>query len=203
MANPKATKLKNFFNGNRRAANLNAWTHLKTKAGEDQIKLDVRLPLLNQNLKGMDGAIGEAFAVMAKDESKIERTSLNVELDGMTLDIFATDESKRRAVSSTGVRMQKLALVATGEAEKRELDLHMVAYIPASLDIRDWAWGHLHKSFWLEAVYSQSELDFEPEANDEDEELDPDSEDEPERKAKPKPKSGPKQLAEYHAAQPN
>jgi hypothetical protein len=181
---------------------------LKTRAGEDRIKLDVHMPLLNQNLKGMDGAISEAFTVMAKDDSKIERSSLNVELDGFTLDIFATDESKRRTATSTGVRMQKLALVASGEGEKRELELHLVAYIPATIEIRDWAWTHLHKSFWLEAVYSQSELDFGDGEDEDDEDGDLDTDNEPvlgggKKPAKARGKSGPKQLAEYHATQPD
>ena len=103
--------------------------------------------------------------------------------------------------------MQKLAVVASGEGEKRELELHLVAYVPASIELRDWAWSHLHKKFWLEAAYSQTELDFEPSEEDEDEdeeELDPDNEGPAAKKAtKAKPKSGPKQLAEFHAAQPN
>jgi hypothetical protein len=205
MAAQKATKLKSFFNGHRRGATLNTWAHLKTRAGEDRIKLDIHMPLLNQNLKGMDSAISEAFTVMAKDDSKIERSSLNVELEGFTLDIFATDESKRRSATSTGVRMQKLAVVASGEGERRELELHLVAYIPASIDLRDWAWTHLHKSFWMEAVYSQTELDFdgaeEEEEGEEDGDTLPLTQPPPGQRVKvmpPAAKSGPKQLAAFH-----
>ena len=204
MAKQKTTKLKSFFAGNRRKAFLNAWTHLRTRAGESRIKLDLHLPLLNQSVKGMDDAIGEAFTVMAKDQSKIESTSLNIEMEGFTLDIFSTGESKRRSVSSTGVRFHKLTLVAEGEGENRELNLHIIAYIPASIEVRDWAWTHLHKELYLEAVYSQSEMDFDGEADEESDtgkggdDFDPDDEHE-EKPAKKK--SGPAELKAFHETQ--
>lgn len=212
MAKTKPTKLINLFEGHRRRAHLEQWTHLITKAGEDRIKLDLRLPLLNEPLIGMNGAISEAFTVMAKDESKIDRTSLNVELDGMTLEVFSTAEVTHVDVSSTTVKMVKLALVAAGEGEKRTVDLLMAAYVPGSIQLRDWAWLHNHKEFHLEAVYSQSELNFtddleeeDSEDGSEDEELDPDDEHQgPAPSSKnPRKKSGPKQLAEYMAAHPD
>ena len=201
MAGNKPTKLLNLFEGHRRKASLNAWTHLRTKAGESRIKLDLKLPLLNESVVGMNGAISEAFSVMAKDDSKIARTSLNVEMEGFTLELFSTDEVKSPAVSSTGVKLLKLALVAAGEGEKRSIHLSMTAYVPASMQLRDWAWEHLHADFHLEAVYSQSEMDFSdiqdddegPDEDDEEEaELDPDNEEPPAKK------SGPKDLAAFH-----
>jgi hypothetical protein len=212
LAKPKVTTLFNLFEGHRRRARLEQWTHLITKAGESRIKLDLRLPLLNESVIGMNEAIGEAFTVMAKNDSKIDRTSLNVEMEGMTLEAFSTSEVKHVSVSSTGVKMVKLALVAAGEGEKRTVDLLLTAYVPASIQLRDWAWDHNHKEFHLEAIYSQSELEFsdEPDESDddepkeEDEDLDPDNEhDGP--VAAPLPvrpaKNGPKQLAEEHAKQ--
>lgn len=213
MAKPKVTKLLNLFEGHRRRARLEQWAHLITKAGESRIKLDLRLPLLNEPVVGMNDAIGEAFTVMAKDDSKIDRTSLNVEMEGMTLEAFSTGDVKHVSVSSTGVKMVKLALVAAGEGEKRTVDLFLTAYVPASIQLRDWAWDHNHNEFHLEAVYSQSELEFsdEPEESDEgdsdegseDGELDPDDEHEEPAPmpARPEAKHGPKELAEFHNAQ--
>ena len=160
MGKTKATKLTDFFNGNRRAARLEQWTHLITKSGEPRIKLELRLPLLNEPVIGMNDAIGEAFTVMAKDDSKIDRTSLNVVMEGMTLETFSTAEVKHVAVSSTGVSMCKLALVAAGDGEKRTVDLLLTAYVPASIQLRNWAWDHNHKDFHMEAVYSQTEMEF-------------------------------------------
>jgi hypothetical protein len=141
--------------------------------------MDLRLPLLNESVVGMNDVMAEAFTLMAKDQSKISRTSLNVEMEGMTLECFATDTMKSPAVLTTGVKFQKFALVASGEGEKRTLDLTMVAYLPASIQLRDWAWDNLHATFYLESVYSQSEIDWvgeaefiedNPDAPDDDEE---------------------------------
>jgi hypothetical protein len=148
------------------------------------VKLDLKLPLLNEAVLGMNDAIAEAYTVMAKDDSKIDRTSLNVEMEGMTLEAFTTDVSKPAVIVSTGVKFQKLALVSAGEGEKRTLDLLMVAYVPASIQLRDWAWENLHATFFLESVYSQSEMDFtseeEPAEDDPDEEEGEDQDDEDE-----------------------
>lgn len=163
MAKAKPTKLQNFFEGRRRKAFLVDYTHLKTKAGESRMKLSLRMPLLNESLVGMNEAIGEAFTIMAKDTSKVTRTSLNVQLEGMTLECFTTSDtesSKKPNVSSTGVKMIRLALDSGGESEKRQINLLVVGYVPASIQLRDWAWEHLHQEFGLEAVYSQSEMDF-------------------------------------------
>lgn len=213
MAGNKPTKLLNLFEGHRRKASLTAWTHLRTKAGESRIKLDLKLPLLNEPALGMNGAISEAFDVMSKDDSKIARTSLNVELEGMTLELFSTGEVRSPAVSSTGVKLLKLALVAAGEGEKRTISLNMTGYVPASMQLRDWAWDHLHNDFHLEAVYSQSEMDFsdlpdeeEPEESDDDEEepeIDPDNQPVIVKPIRPAKKSGPKELAAEHAKHAN
>ena len=210
----KPTKLQNLFEGHRRKAFLVAWSHLRTKAGESRIKLDLKLPLLNESVQGINDAIAEAFGVMAKNESKIDRTTLNVEMEGMTLEAFSTAEHRIPAVSSTGVKILKLALVAAGEGEKRTLDLVMVAYVPASVQLRDWAWEHLHKEFHLEAVYSQTEMDFgsgevgeeSESADDEDDAPDEDEDDdkvEPVVAAGARQKSGPRELASFHAKQVN
>jgi hypothetical protein len=115
----KATKLQQLFEGHRRKASLVAWTHLRTKAGESRIKMDLKLPLLNESIIGMNDVMGEAYTLMAKDESKISRTSLNVEMESMTLECFATDDPKSpKALMSTGVKIQKLSLVAAGESKE-------------------------------------------------------------------------------------
>lgn len=200
----QTSKMQSFFEGNRREASLVKWTHLRTTAGESRIKMELVVPLLNKSVIGMGGAIGEAFGVMAKDDSKIERTNLKFELEGMTVEFFTTAESKRRSISSTGVRMQKLALVASGEGEKRQLDLQLTAYMPANEQIRDWAWLHLHKQFHLEAVYSQTEMDFDGADggkidDDEDEGEETGKAAKKAAAAKAGGKSGPKDLLAFHA----
>ena len=196
MAN-KAIKLTEFFEGNRRKAFLVRWEHLRSRAGEPRIKLELSLPLLNEPLKGMNSPISEAFAVMSNDDSKVSRLSLNVKLEGMTMEFFSTGDpvaSKIPAVSLTGATMMKLIITAAGDTEKRTVDLGLVAYIPASEKLRDWAWTHLHNEFYLEAVYSQTELFAEGDVDLEDDDDEDDEFDGPAEVApalKPRAKSKP------------
>ena len=205
------TKINHFFEGRRRKAFLLTYTHLMTKAEEGRFKIEFRFPLLTEDQQGMHGAIGDVFNIMSKDDSKMGRTALNVFLDGMTIEVFTTSDpatSKDKNISVTGAKMTKLVLVPSGEGEKREIDLHVIVYVPAGPALRDWCYAQLHKEFGIEAVYSQSELfsdesedDESDEEEDEDGELDPDDEHEEPTPMPTRAKSGPKQLAEFHAKQ--
>lgn len=228
MAKPKAVKLTNFFEGYRRKAYLVRYEHLKDRGDYGRFKLQLKLPLLNESVLGMNGVISDAFALLAKDDSQMGRTNIEVKMDGMTVEFFSTGDtaqSKIPVFSSTGVTLTKLALSPNSEGEKREVNLELSAYIPASEKLRDWAYVMIHSEFHLEAVYSQSEMDFsdeseedespaedaddsEEETEDDSDDSEPNSEDDdegipfdpPAAVTAPK-KSGPRELAEYHAKQ--
>ena len=175
MANQN--KVKSFFDGHRRKAKLELYTHLKTKAEENRFKLVLSIPLLGESLVSMPKAVSDVFTVMAKDDSDLNRASLNIFLEGMTCEFFNDDKSRSPVLSSTGVTFKKLALVATGIGEKRTIDLEMFAYVPASLQLHDWVYPQLHGAFFMESVYSQTEMEF---TDDEDEDEVGEEEDEDE-----------------------
>ena len=215
-AKVQPTKLKTFFEGHRRKCFLIQWIQHCNRAGVSTIKLDMRLPLLNQSLIGMNDEIGEPFGLMAKNDSKTERSAINVEIEGMTLDIFSTDTSKDHWVSTTGAKLMKLYLATVGEGEKKEVNLHMAIYVPFTKEMMEWAAIHLHKDFYIETVYSNSESklafatadetefvdeedeDDSPEKGEDEPELDPDAEQDIPFETPPTGKSGPKQLEAYH-----
>jgi len=215
-AKVQPTKLTTFFEGHRRKCFLIQWIQHCNRAGVSTIKLDMRLPLLGPTLIGMNQEIGEPFSLMAKVDSKTERSAINVEIEGMTLDIFSTDTSKDHWVSTTGAKLMKLYLATVGEGEKKEVNLHMAIYVPFTKEMMEWASIHLHKDFYIETVYSNSESklafatadetefvdeEAEDESPDEDgeeePELDPDAEQDIPFETAPAGKSGPKQLKAY------
>jgi len=214
-AKQKPAILKTFFEGHRRKAFLANWNQTRDKRGIDTIKLEMRLPLLNESVTGMNEEIGDPFSLMAKDTSKTDRSVVNVEIKGMTLEVFSTGTSKDHWTSTAGAHFKKVWLTTEGEEDKKEVNLHVVIYVPGSVEFRDWAWIHIHKDFHLEAVYSQSEMELRGNV-DEDEELEDISDKKPEEKEldpdaepvlapprRPGGKSGPKDLAAFHAAQPS
>lgn len=172
----KTTKITQLFEGRKRKAHLVRWEHLKNKAGEPRIKLDLILPLLNEPVIGMNGPISDTYIVMAKEDSKVGRATLNLYAEGMTLDCFDTEGQKKASISSQGCSFFKFQLEASGEGEKRTLNLHAVVYVAASIGFRDWAWDHRGSDFWLEAVYSQSEMEFVSDEEKDEKESDEDSE---------------------------
>jgi hypothetical protein len=110
----------------------------------------------------------------------------------------------------------KLYLATVGEGEKKEVNLHLAIYVPFTKEMMEWAAIHLHKDFYIETVYSNSELklafatadetefvdeEAEDESPDEDgeeePELDPDAEQDIPFETAPAGKSGPKQLKAY------
>ena len=176
-AKVQPTKLTTFFEGHHRKCFLVQWIQHCNRAGVSTIKLDMRLPLLNQSLIGMNDEIGEPFSLMAKDGSKTERSAINVEIEGMTLDIFSTDTSKDHWVSTTGAKLMKLYLATVGEGEKKEVNLHLAIYVPFTKEMMEWAAIHLHKDFYIETVYSNSESKLAFATADETELVDDDTED--------------------------
>lgn len=175
-----AKKLNNFFEGHRRKARLRTWTHLP---GIDisRIKLELSIPVLGESFVGMNAEFSDPFTVMAKDESTMGRTPLDIELGGMTIEFFSTTDtqaSKIPAVSSTNCKMVKFALVPSGEGEKRTIELQCVAYAPASIQLRDWAWELNHKEFGMEAVQSQTEMFEDEDEPEEEEEMEAEEEEE-------------------------
>ena len=210
MANQ--TKIKSFFDGRRREARLLLYTHLKTRAEENRFNLSLSMPLLNRALVSMPKAVSDVFSIMAKDDSDLSRAKLAVFMEGMTLEVYTTDtQTGAPVLSITGCTFKGLQLAAASAAEKRTIDLEMMAYVPASLALHDWVYPQLHGTFFLEAVYSQSEMDFsdlpdeeeEEESDEEEPELDPDNEPAVIAPKRPAKKSGPKELAEFHEQHPN
>ena len=190
----KPAILKTFFEGHRRKAFLADWKQTRDRRGIDTLKIEMRFPLLNEPVLGMNQEIGDPYSLMAKDTSKTDRSDINAEIKGMTLEMFSTGTSKDHWVSTTGAHFKKLWLTSEGEDEKKEVNLHVVLYVPGQIETRDWAWVHCHKEFHLEAVYSQSEMDLKGELEDIEDEKPPETSNPAPLPSRPAKKSGPKDL---------
>lgn len=187
-------KLKVFFEERRREVILADWRPLKSSGGEMRLKLLLRMPLLNKDLQGVPEEISRAFNEMSEDDSPINSSKLNIIYDGMTVEFFS-DEKIRTPwtngkdginggnASVTGVLLDKFAVIAKGKGEDRGVDLFFIAYVTCNVGMWDWAKETLHGTTFMEAVYSQSEIDnaFMKEEAKTEEEAEEESEDEPEQ----------------------
>lgn len=156
----KRSKKTDFFPGIRRECTLSKYELLETTGEEKRSKLTIDIPLSDRDLKGIPDWVAGPFSEMAKAESLTGRSAIEAICDGMTLEIFSTDKVKRRTLMSTGVMITGFSLVATGDGDKRDIALSAVIYVPANITLHQWAWDHIHKTFFAAFEYSQTEMDF-------------------------------------------
>jgi hypothetical protein len=224
------TKLENFFEKRRCEVRLQKWEHLRSGEPEavERIKMHLSMPLLNHDITGIHKLILSAYEPLQKDDCAVGRSKLEVALDGMTVRIFnlplepqlkldASDEAPEFSIS--GAKFDNFALVCAGVKDKRTVDLAFTLYLQGTKKLMNYSWDHNHRTFWIDAEYSQSELDFKgdkADKSDDEEEEEGDDPDPTETRepvavaTAPKPaagqkqiptKSGPKDLALYHQRQ--
>jgi len=181
----KAVKT-DFFPGSRREFRLNRYELLEVSVdGEERKrgKLSVEMPITGKDYKGMPGWIGNPFQEMLKEDSVTGTTKIEALCKGMTMDVFSTEKTRTRALSSTGVVLNNLQLVPSGEGDSRDIALHLVIYAPANQQLHEWVWDHIHKTFFAGFEYSQTEMDFDGAGEEEADSEDDDGELLPETRA--------------------
>ena len=154
-------KLADFWNGYRKECRLINYQALVSKGDEKRIKLSVEIKLSNQNNRYMPDRFVPLFGLMEKEDSTTNLAKEALMCDGMTVDLFATTESEKPTKSISACTLQDFKLVGEGEKDKRNVALEFIVYMPADRVLNEWAFGHLHKTFYLEAVPSQQSLPLE------------------------------------------
>lgn len=203
----QAKKMADFFDARRRSCFLLRSELLKSRGKEMRKKMFISMLLSATNLSTCPEPFLTQFAVMAKDDSALNRATIDVEFASMAVRIFSTDASTEPAVRVNGALIHRFAMVAEGVGEKRTVSLEFLLYLPAPIALHEWEYHHMHGEFFLEAVQEQGTLDLSNEADDEEEERTSPLDTEHGRNqtviAVPAKsgKSGPKQLAEFHAKQ--
>lgn len=161
MAGTKKSKQTEFFGTNRRELILQDYHTLMSRGEEKRMKLFVKMPLIDKPAVGMPKWVANPFLEMCKDDSLTGRANMpDVFLEGMTLTVYSTDKIKRKTLAATGAMLKGFYLEAVRDGEKREVYLCFTAYVPANIQLRDWAWDHLHKTLFADFEYSQTEMDF-------------------------------------------
>jgi hypothetical protein len=177
----KKSKQTNFFGGNRRELTLQEYRTLMSRGEEKRMKLFVRMPLTNKPAVGIPKWVSSPYLEMAKEDSLTGRVNIpDVFHEGMTLQIYSTDKVKRKTLTATGCMLIGFHLDAQGDGESREVFLCFTVYCPANIQLRDWAWDHLHKTFFADFEYSQTEMDFDGEQETDGDEDEPVEEEEDE-----------------------
>lgn len=151
-------KLTDFWNGWRKECRLINYQALVSKGDEKRIKLSVEILLSNQNNKFMPTRFVPLFGIMETEDSTTNLAKEALMCEGMTVELFATPDSKSPTKSVSACTLQDFKLIGTGEKDKRTVTLEFIVYMPADRALNEWAFGHLHKTFYMESVSSQGDL---------------------------------------------
>lgn len=83
-----------FFPGQRRKVELVKWAPLMNAQSEKRIRLDLLMPLTGQSLLGIPNFVAPDYENMEREDSKTTESDIGVELEGVTIEGFSTDNAK-------------------------------------------------------------------------------------------------------------
>jgi hypothetical protein len=172
-----------FFPGRTREFIVVDYKPLKSRANEARKKLTVHDPIGGDSVVGMPAWIGTAYETVAKDNGKghASRVDLDVEMKGMTIEIYATPNSARELLL-TGTTIKNFHVDRVGEEEKAKFFLCYTVYTADSRQLHDWLGTHHQQSAFARFDYTQQALDLQASNDDE-------LEDEEEPETEPEPKT--------------
>lgn len=153
---------KTFFAGSRKELLIQSIGLLKTKAGENRIKVGLVMPLSDGKLVGMPNWVGDSFDVIGKADSLLVSDKWAHEIKEMTLTIYSTDDSQKPAQLAIAPLMNSFQLKREPQSEDAEelsgVCLHFVAYLTDNTQLWAWIRPHYRKSIYVKFETTQQEL---------------------------------------------
>lgn len=144
-----------FFPGAKRRAMLEAWTPLMNAQDEKRVRFDFAMPLTGETFNGMPAFVGSAFESMNKEDSVEKKSTLDIELEGITIEMFATDKSPRRHNMLTAATLRSFSLERDGEGM---VHLHFSTTVKRDEDLAVWAHKYEGATMWIEFTATQPSL---------------------------------------------
>ena len=158
-----------FFPKIRKQVNLENYVPLRGRGDKNgnggllQKKLQISMELTS-TVVGMPGWIGDAMDAIAKDDALISRIvfdNARLVMPGMTVDVFASTDSKARALLLTGCEFSRFVMSRQGleEATRYFLDWQIQCVDP--MQLHEWLDVHLHRGFCIACEQGQKIINFE------------------------------------------
>jgi hypothetical protein len=166
---------KTFFPGARKDIMLVNYLPLRSRGDKDgnggvnQKKLFFKMELTGDSVVGEPGWVGEAHDYMAEDDNEAVRVIFDNKrmiMPGMTIDVYATRETKARALLLTACQFSHFTMHRQGLEEKAKVWLEWQVLCPDPMQLHQWLHDVLHKGFC--AVFEQGQKTMEFEDDDKD-----------------------------------
>lgn len=144
-----------FFPGSKRKIVLEGWTPLMNAQDEKRVRFDFDMPLTGETFTGMPAFVGSAFESMNKEDSVEKNSTLEIELEGITIEAFATETSARRHNLLTATTLRKFYLERDGEGM---VHLHFSTTVRRDEELVSWAHKYEGATMWLRFEATQPSL---------------------------------------------
>jgi hypothetical protein len=176
---------RTFFPGVRKYLYLDNYVPLRGRGDKDgdgalsQKKLMLAMELTGEAATGMPGWVGNAIDFIAEDDTGAGRVTFNKSrtMPGMTIEVYATADTKERALLLTACEFAKFTLEREGLEEKTKFWLSWQVRCADPLQLHQWLHGHFHQQFAAAFSQGQQVIDFDsvPVAHQAKEEKKPDN----------------------------
>lgn len=154
-----------FFNGQRRKLELVDYYPKLNAQGEKRFCVKFSMTLVDQSLVGMPGSIGAAYDCVAKIEHGIVEADIGVDVDGQTIECYASDEQRApRMLLITAADLTKLCVSrkVSEDGPDDDVNLSFVTTVPGSRELNTWLYEQYGLSFFAEFSEAQPALDLHP-----------------------------------------
>jgi hypothetical protein len=164
---------KSFFAGIKKYCFLETYIPLRSRGdkegdgGLSQKKLQLSMELTDRLITGVPGWISDGIEAIAKDDAGVNRIVYDKSrvMPGMTMEFFATADTKDRALLLTACEFSKFTIERQGLAEKTRFWLNWQVRCADPIALHQWLHGHLHSQFAVLFSQGQETIDFDAAAD--------------------------------------
>jgi hypothetical protein len=156
---------KSFYPGHsKRRIRVEKYEQLETVANEARKKIVFSMQIDGESFLGVPEWVGDAYVVLAKGAAHASRVNIDVKLNGMTLEFYATDQSATRALLLTKCKLKSFHVVREGLEEAAKYFLMYTAYVPDSQALHDWLREMFRQDCFVKFDVDQEDLAFDGKA---------------------------------------
>lgn len=159
---------KAFFPGTRKYLYLDNYVPLRGRGDKDgdgalsQKKLMLSMELTGDAAVGMPSWVGNAIDFISEDDNGASNITFGKTrtMPGMTMEIYATADTKQRALLLSACEFAKFTVWRQGLEEKTRFWLSWQVRCADPMQLHSWLHGHFHQQFAAAFSQGQEVIDF-------------------------------------------
>lgn len=145
-----------FFNGQRRRVTFVDWAPKHNTEDEKRMLMKFSIVLAGQSITGFPEFINDAFVAIEKQGNPITSIELETEVEGVTLEFYDTDTSRKRIRVISAATIRKFSL----ERRNGETFIQFSSTVPRPLDVYEFLHVYESKDVFIQFDATQAKLVF-------------------------------------------